>query len=464
MDSAPFHWTEEIPTGSVQQSASSYGWNSGSRVLNIKISGRDMSSSLAAKTIAHIVGYSETLAQSTGRPFDPSSATVQGPYRLSRKLPAKHPAMPMLRATKILSVQGRGLSKTVGGESGGKVASGASGYYGNYEWVYISILFEIPRYPLLPDFYLLRGSLQLIEEYLRYTEWTFDPSLETLARKGETWTYCMSTVFAQQNGFVGDRLLRQPKGVLKILWHDVHQDYVNIGRLIPSNFLKRLSTVNAKAFPQKGYRDQNIASGVVQFRPGTALLLPPKITPHAQCHPAVLYGQISPDYFPRTLDLEIPMLYFDPPTGETTQVDLSAYGGSATQVIYGHNLTPLERPLNGFMFYAAQRGGSGTISGATNATPIVITSVNHLLTTGQSVAVANVGGNAAANNTAANPSWTVTVLTANTFSLNGSVGAGQLAYTSGGTWRVAGVTSVSDNVLLHKYSDFEQLFAAAESL
>lgn len=72
---------------------------------------------------------------------------------------------------------------------------------------------------------------------------------------------------------------------------------------------------------------------------------------------------------------------------------------------------------------------TGNISGATNATPIVITtSAPHGLDgVNQPVTIASVGGN-----TAANGDWEVTVLTSDTFSLNGSVGNG--AYTSGGTF------------------------------
>lgn len=67
-----------------------------------------------------------------------------------------------------------------------------------------------------------------------------------------------------------------------------------------------------------------------------------------------------------------------------------------------------------------------TITGATNATPIVITITSHGYQTGDQAIISGVLGN-----TAANGNWTITVLTANTFSLNGSVGNG--AYTSGGT-------------------------------
>lgn len=70
---------------------------------------------------------------------------------------------------------------------------------------------------------------------------------------------------------------------------------------------------------------------------------------------------------------------------------------------------------------------SGAVTDATNATPIVITSASHGLSTGTKVTIASVGGNTAANGT-----WIIDVVTANTFSLRTSVGNG--AYTAGGTW------------------------------
>lgn len=68
-----------------------------------------------------------------------------------------------------------------------------------------------------------------------------------------------------------------------------------------------------------------------------------------------------------------------------------------------------------------------SVTGATNATPIVITtSAAHGYATGDTIAIASVAGN-----TAANGVWTITRLSATTFSLNTSVGNG--AYTSGGS-------------------------------
>ena len=69
---------------------------------------------------------------------------------------------------------------------------------------------------------------------------------------------------------------------------------------------------------------------------------------------------------------------------------------------------------------------AATVSGASNATPIVITTpANHLYATGDRVSVAGVLGN-----TAANGLFLIVVISSTTFSLTGSVGNG--AYVSGG--------------------------------
>lgn len=85
---------------------------------------------------------------------------------------------------------------------------------------------------------------------------------------------------------------------------------------------------------------------------------------------------------------------------------------------------------------SAASAESGTITGATNATPIVITSASHPVVTGQSVKIASVGGNTNANGT-----FLATAIDANTFSLQGS--SGNSAYTSGGTWKTTGLYKVT---------------------
>ncbi|MBE3140907.1 MAG: hypothetical protein IMZ53_10020, partial [Thermoplasmata archaeon] len=82
---------------------------------------------------------------------------------------------------------------------------------------------------------------------------------------------------------------------------------------------------------------------------------------------------------------------------------------------------------------------SNVITNATNASPIVITAAGHGLVTGNSITIVSVGGN-----TAANATWTITKLTADTFSLDTSTGNG--AYTSGGTLTKASWTGADINL------------------
>lgn len=86
-------------------------------------------------------------------------------------------------------------------------------------------------------------------------------------------------------------------------------------------------------------------------------------------------------------------------------------------------------PLLQAAFNQASASLTGTIpsiTAATNATPIVVTSTAHGLSNGDLINISGVLGN-----TAANGVWIVQAVTANTFELIGSVGNG--AYTSGGT-------------------------------
>lgn len=66
-----------------------------------------------------------------------------------------------------------------------------------------------------------------------------------------------------------------------------------------------------------------------------------------------------------------------------------------------------------------------TITNATNAAPIVVTSATHGLTTGDQVLISSVGGNTNANGT-----WNITRTSGDAFSLDGS--SGNAAYTTGG--------------------------------
>ena len=94
---------------------------------------------------------------------------------------------------------------------------------------------------------------------------------------------------------------------------------------------------------------------------------------------------------------------------------------------------------------------SSTITAATNASPIAVTtSAAHGLETGDIVVIAGAVGN-----TAANGQFTVTVVDATHYTLNGSSGNG--AWTSGGTATHVGFSLPSfttDNTVFPQNSDF----------
>jgi len=79
------------------------------------------------------------------------------------------------------------------------------------------------------------------------------------------------------------------------------------------------------------------------------------------------------------------------------------------------------------------------ITGASNASPIVVTSPSHNLATGAQVIVAGVQGNTAANGT-----WTVTRIDENNFSLNGSDGTSSQPYAQGTGTVTVSISGIND--------------------
>ncbi len=73
---------------------------------------------------------------------------------------------------------------------------------------------------------------------------------------------------------------------------------------------------------------------------------------------------------------------------------------------------------------------TGSITDATQADPVVITSANHGLLDGQKISITGVGGMVELNDR----EFIVVGLTADTFELVGEDGTGHTAYSSGGTW------------------------------
>lgn len=109
----------------------------------------------------------------------------------------------------------------------------------------------------------------------------------------------------------------------------------------------------------------------------------------------------------------------------------------------GSQTYPLNiQSVNDFSNSGKNGDGAGQlITNATNASPIVITTNgNHNMSTGDTAVIDSVSGNTAANGT-----WTITKLSATTFSLDTSTGSG--AYTSGGRLRGNDLTLAGSGVM-----------------
>jgi hypothetical protein len=94
-------------------------------------------------------------------------------------------------------------------------------------------------------------------------------------------------------------------------------------------------------------------------------------------------------------------------------------------------LKDLDAGLYEIETFASFSSTSGSITAATAASPVSITSATHGLSTGDKVYISGVVGMTDLNN----QEFEITVVDANTFTLDGIDGSAYTAWSSGGTWR-----------------------------
>jgi hypothetical protein len=217
---------------------------------------------------------------------------------------------------------------------------------------------------------------------------------------------------------------------------------------------KRLSDPSfwASGPPQEGF------FRVFQATPAIALVTPPAantnslegtdpdagqvstITTNAALHFTVkLRGNTRGDFFSAAVPAGSPLLAPLLGSPESRFQDATnTYNSQWAEVAFFPVLLP--DTANGVPLYAlymrqrlivADTSTGGFITTASAGVPITITSANHNLATGQQVIISGVAGNTAANNTPANPTWTITYFDANNFTLNGTTGT---VAGTGGTW------------------------------
>lgn len=94
------------------------------------------------------------------------------------------------------------------------------------------------------------------------------------------------------------------------------------------------------------------------------------------------------------------------------------------------------------VLYGVVDFASGAITNATQANPCVITSTGHGLVTGNRVRIDGIVGMTELNNRV----FTITSLTADTFSLDAEDSTGHTAYTSGGVWSKVRAAEAGDTL------------------
>jgi hypothetical protein len=365
-----------------QSAVGSFAADAGSLSMDVICNWTDLN-----KVITNIVGYSWV-------------DFFEGEPRLNRYAPAAHPYWPAFRATRINSVFGIGpIGVTTLGDSvpalwnnfthyviGQTVLSHGiaytcnannfneeppnpafwlvdlnpvvGGYAGQWQKARLSIQFEVTKYPVVSDVIGLTG-----EAYRAFTEWSFSPNIEQLARKGTNWTW-LGIDPGAANSFTGDTYLRVPKGILQARWIGVPENWVMDGRVFPTNLMKAVGKLNDRPFPSVGWPSTRDATINVQFPAGTLLMLPPAMTASAMLTGSnaggildVFESSDNNTYRPRALDVILKWVYFNPPydPANYSNVNIKVDGVVTLVKIIGHNLLPLPYPrlgVDGVTYYS----------------------------------------------------------------------------------------------------------------
>jgi hypothetical protein len=132
--------------------------------------------------------------------------------------------------------------------------------------------------------------------------------------------------------------------------------------------------------------------------------------------------------------VEIPRFYVrNSSSGNLWKPEISATPLAGYEIHPAFIKDGVEVPFRYISAYDACVQKTQAITGATTADPVVITSNNHGLQTGDTCTITDVGGMVEINDR----TFTVTRVDANTFSLDGEDGTGHTAYTSGGSFAAA---------------------------
>lgn len=254
------------------------------------------------------------------------------PVQLGRVLPWRHPYWTQLWCTRIVKVQGL--------DNRGKDDGFGDGPFTDYAFARLTLQFTRPPYAILDDLDpLVNLGLGGRQEWMRYTDRFWTPSIQILSREGMQYKFVEGAAGSPLNrafpGSVGQKL---SKVGLKRTWYQIPEKAVYNSAGFPANLIYSLGDTTIQLL---GCVNNASFFGCAA---GTLLYTAVEITPRPLHLPAFLMD-IQGESVQLQYDVTFHYEYFDPPIG----------GGGATT--HGHNCMPYAK--DGLWYkVASQVGGT----------------------------------------------------------------------------------------------------------
>jgi hypothetical protein len=153
--------------------------------------------------------------------------------RLSRHVPFQHPYWPNLWCTRIISAKGLQFRGKILASIGNIPSAPTT----QFQYALLSLEFSRPPYPVLTDAQLnqVATGTSPPQEYLRYTDRFWHPSIQMLSREGMTFVY--KEGLATGNPFPGSVGTKVVRAKLKRTWYQIPEAAIYNSSGFPTNLI-----------------------------------------------------------------------------------------------------------------------------------------------------------------------------------------------------------------------------------
>lgn len=145
--------------------------------------------------------------------------------KFNRVLPWRHPYFPDMYCTRIISMRGLRFRRKSIFFGGGPVSE--------YDYLHLTLQFTRPKYAVLSD-----NQIGDNEEYKRFVDWNWTPSIQMLSREGTKFRYQEGQLTAPRGilvpGSVGSKIV---KVKLSRTWHMLPPDAILASNGLPTKLL-----------------------------------------------------------------------------------------------------------------------------------------------------------------------------------------------------------------------------------